>query len=319
MRANRLFSLIFLLQAHGRQTAAELALALDVSERTIFRDINVLSSSGIPVYAEHGPGGGFSLLAGFQSSLTALNEDELRSLFVLGVPGPLADLQASRDLQGALRKISARSGGKFRQYSDWMQGRIHLDTSGWSSVPGMPALQIFEKAVRDNRKLHILQELAFNASMEREIDPLGLVARDDGWTLVFQDEGRLEAISLEAVLHAEILPESFTRPKQFNLLEFWAAWRAQEEESRSQFIVDVRVAPGLLEHIPHLFPRSDSYHGSPDGIGSEGWVCYKISFEHFEDARAQLMRFGSAVEVLHPIALRRSIADYAEQIVRLYD
>jgi predicted DNA-binding transcriptional regulator YafY len=318
MRANRLFSLIFLLQAHGRQTAAALAQALNVSERTIFRDINVLSSSGIPVYAEHGPGGGFALLDGFQSSLTELTEDELNSLFVLAVPGLLADLQSSRDLQSALRKISAKSGGRVRQSAALLQSRIHLDTRGWGSDEQTPFLQLLETALRENCKVMILQKLRFDASTERVVEPLGLVAKEGGWNLVFQDQDRLDVLCLADVLHIDLLQERFPRPKTFDLIRFWDAWCAQEDRERAVYRVHVRIAPDLLGYLPVLFPQAVRQSSSQDDADPKGWERYVLEFDHLEAARAEILPLGKAVEVLYPEPLRRSIVDYADQILRHY-
>src|SRR6478672_8942197 len=99
MQADRLLSLLLILQTQGRVTAQELAERLEVSERTIYRDLDALSAAGIPVYAERGPGGGCTLAEGYRTNLTGLTEAEVRTLFMSGVPGPLADLGMSKALE----------------------------------------------------------------------------------------------------------------------------------------------------------------------------------------------------------------------------
>src|SRR5256885_12656514 len=102
MRADRLLSILMLLQIRGHMTAHELAQRLEVSERTIYRDIEALSTAGVPVYAERGPGGGCMLAEGYRTNLTGLTEDEGLSLFMPGITRPLADLGAEKALDAAL-------------------------------------------------------------------------------------------------------------------------------------------------------------------------------------------------------------------------
>ena len=107
MRADRLISLMLLLQTRGRMTARQLAQELEVTERTIYRDIDALSASGIPVYGESGPDGGYELLESYRSTLTGLNDDEIRALFLLSLPSPLSDLGIDQEVKSVLLKLQA--------------------------------------------------------------------------------------------------------------------------------------------------------------------------------------------------------------------
>src|SRR5512136_703550 len=131
MRADRLLSLLMLLQARGRMTAQELAAELEVSERTIYRDINALSASGVPVYAESGPGGGCALLDSYRTNLTGLDQDEVRALFMLSIPAPLDQLGVSQELRTALLKLSAALPDTRRGDEERTRQRIHLDSTWW--------------------------------------------------------------------------------------------------------------------------------------------------------------------------------------------
>ncbi len=146
MRADRLISILMLLQSRGRMTARELAEELEVSERTIYRDVEALSGSGVPMYAEHGPGGGLALLDSYRTNLTGLNEDELRALFMMfSGPGALDKLGVHQDLKSALLKLSAALPGASRTDEEEVRNRFYLDWSWWfhhqEPVPHLAALQ----------------------------------------------------------------------------------------------------------------------------------------------------------------------------------
>ena len=142
MRADRLLSLLMLLQARGRMTAQELAAELEVSERTIYRDINALSASGVPVYAESGPGGGCALLDSYRTNLTGLTADEARALFMLNIPAALDQLGVTQELKAALLKLSAALPEARRRDEERIRQRIHLDSTWWfQAEEPLPHLQ----------------------------------------------------------------------------------------------------------------------------------------------------------------------------------
>ncbi len=156
MRADRLLSILLLLQARGRMTARELAERLEVSERTIYRDLDALSSAGVPIYAERGPGGGCELLDGYQTKLNGLTEMEVRALFLLSVSGPLVDLGLGKALEDALLKLSTALPASYRSNAELVRQRIHLDTApSYSSEMKAPHLHIIQDALWQDRKLHL--------------------------------------------------------------------------------------------------------------------------------------------------------------------
>ena len=171
MRADRLLSLLMLLQARGRMTAQELAQELEVSERTIYRDINALSASGVPVYAESGPGGGCALLDSYRTNLTGLTADEARALFMLSIPAPLDQLGVTQELKAALLKLSAALPEARRSDEERIRQRVYLDSLNWfqdaDAVPHLPAIY---RAVWDDRKLAITLRVRFAAFIESQIE-----------------------------------------------------------------------------------------------------------------------------------------------------
>jgi predicted DNA-binding transcriptional regulator YafY len=320
MRADRLLSLLMLLQARGRMTAPKLARELEVSERTIYRDIDALSAAGVPVYGEAGPGGGYALLDSYRTNLTGLTEGEVQALFMLNIPRPLADLGVGRDLGAALRKLAAALPSARREDEQRVRQRFLLDMVGWEQVEeSAPHLATVHRAVWQDRQLRLVYRIGpLGVQIEQTVDPYGLVAKAGDWRLVYAVEGALRVLRVAALLDARLADETFARPADFDLAAFWREWCAAREVNRSSYTVTVRAAPNFVPELPIYFGDAVrdqlARAGPPD---AEGWITLQLSFESLEAARARLLGFGRGVEVLEPWALRRSILDYAEQIVAL--
>lgn len=320
MRADRLLSLLMMLQARGRMTARDLAAELEVSERTIYRDVEALSMAGVPIYAERGPGGGCALLDGYRTTLTGLTEEEARALFLLAIPAALADLGMSEGLQQALLKLTASLPDTFRRSEARVRQCIHLDWSEWfrasQPVPHLPALQ---QAVWEDREVLLTIRLHFGVHATWQIAPYGLVSKAGGWYLVYGRGDSVRAVSLADVVDVTPLPDPFERPADFDLPTFWSAWCAAYEHNRPEYPVTVRVAPDLVPLLPLHFGGTirQAIAGAPPDAA--GWIMLALPFATFEEARTRLLGFGRAVEVLEPPALRRSLIDHAQQIVAFYD
>jgi predicted DNA-binding transcriptional regulator YafY len=319
MRADRLLSLLMLLQARGRMTAAALAVELEVSVRTIYRDLTALSASGVPVYCERGPGGGVGLVEEYRTTLTGLSPEEARALFMLSVPAPLLQLGVGQELKGALLKLSAALPDSRRSEELRARQRIHLDSSWWfQSEQAVPHLVTLQKALWADRKLRIATRLDFfNSRIEQEVDPLGLTAKAGLWHLVFGQGGGIHVLRVAQVLEAEVLPEGFSRPPDFDLAAFWQGW-CREYEARPPFVARVRIAPSLQPVIRHYFGEAVEAGLARAPAEPDGWVALALPFESFFDARTRLLGLGRAVEVLEPLALRKSLIDFAEQVVGFY-
>ena len=320
MRADRLLSLLMLLQTRGQMSARDLADELEVSERTIYRDITALSASGIPVYASRGPGGGVRLIEEYRTTLTGLTPGETRALFMMNIPAPLTQLGMDEKFKGALLKLSASLPDTRRAEEERTRQRILLDSSWWfQSEQDVPCLQTIQQALWQDRCLHIkVRWEFFNTEFEQEAEPYGLVAKANIWYLVHGRGGTPHVTRVSQIVEAEITSGNFTRPPEFQLEAFWKNW-CREYESQPPFCARVRVAP---EAIPMLaeyvgdrargqLPRSHN----PD---DDGWVTLDLPFESFVAARSRLLGLGRAVEVLEPETLRKSLIDFAEQIVRFY-
>lgn len=320
MRADRLLSILLLLQVHGKMTARDLADELEVSERTIYRDIDALCIAGVPVYSDSGHHGGYSLVENYQTNLTGLTRGELRSLFMLGNLMPLADLGLSKELRAALLKISASSPTTSREDEDRIQQCFYFDPLWWRRTDSrVPHLEVVQEAVWHRLKLNIVYRTFHPLEIKSLVAPYGLVAKAGTWYLVCARKESVHVYRVSDLLDARLSNETFERLPGFDLHRFWDRWQAEYEAQLSDFKATVRVAPNFIPILPRYFgyqvEKTVSQAGPPD---SEGWLQLELSFESFEAARDRILGFGSGVEILAPRALQKSVCDYAEQIVNLY-
>jgi predicted DNA-binding transcriptional regulator YafY len=309
-----------LLQTHGKMPAADLARELKVSVRTIYRDLQALESAGIPIYTESGPGGGCGLLEEFKTDLTGLTEGEVRALFLLNVPGPIADLGLSQEFKGALHKLAASIPGPQRGNDSWVRQRIFLD---WESPPSpdWPETDLItiQKALWQDRKLLLTLELGFQTIVERLVEPYGLVNRDGVWYLISKrvDQSRVYLVS--RIQDAVILNESFVRDEEFNLKRFWAGWWETQEANRPSYQVKARVSVAIRDLFPRRFFVEERTLETPNGADSEEKATVNLHFTSFQEARRWILAGGRGFEVLEPEALRQSIIDFAKQISAVYE
>lgn len=316
MRADRLLSILMLLQARGRMTAAVLARELEVSERTIYRDVDALSAAGVPIYAERGPGGGCALLESYRTTLTGLTPDESRALLLLQIPEPLTGLGIGDELRAALRKVFAAiaSGGPSTP-----RPRVYLDWAGWE-VRGRQApshLPALHAALAANRRVRITYTIPVGYPMEREVDPYGLVAKAGLWHLVFSADGKISTLPVSELLDALPLDVPFDLAPAFDLEIWWKEHCAEVEGTLSSFQCRVlarpELAPALISRFGETVRQQLSRPPRPDGRFE-----LDLAFENIFVARSRLLAYGAAVEVLSPLSLRLTLSDFASQIAGLY-
>lgn len=320
MRADRLLAMLMLLQTHRRLTAHQLAVELEVSERTIYRDIVALNSAGVPIYTQGGPGGGILLLEDYRVDLTGLRPEEAQALSMLSIPEPLVRLGVGQELKAALLKLAAALPSSVRQEQTQAHQRIHLDATWWfQPEEPTPHLHTIKQAVWQDRLLRITYQGEFSFIGEQIVAPYGLVAKASVWYLVYAYASRIRTRRIARILSAELLTETFERPDDFDLSAFWQQWCPQSEQNRPAYEVRIKVAPTLAERLPMLLQENQpDLLNAPPAPSEAEWPTMTFHFESFESARTRLMGFGGAVEVLEPFALRKSLADYALQIHQLY-
>lgn len=320
MRADRLLSLLMLLQTRGRLPAHELAKRLEVSERTIYRDIEALSAAGVPVYTETGPGGGCVLAEGYRTNLTGLTEAEVRTLFMSGVSEVLADLELGKALEGALLKLLAALPSAHRQDAERSRQRIYLDAVGWYPPEEVgPYLRTLQEAVWHDRRLLLTYRKANGEIIERVVDPLGLVAKAGIWYLVTAIKGEMRVLRISRVQAAAIMEEPSQRPEAFDLAAYWTEWSSEFRASWPSYPVTIRIAPGFVPILPQVLGEGmHTLLKQAEPPDAEGRITLTLTYETLQSARTSILGLGTNVEVLEPEELRESVVDFATRIVSFY-
>jgi predicted DNA-binding transcriptional regulator YafY len=320
MRADRLLSLLILLQNHGSLTASALAQELEVSVRTIYRDVEALGIAGVPIYASRGPQGGIALLEDYRTNLTGLSSDEVRALSMLNIPEPLLQLGVGQELKAALLKLSASLPRVHLSQQQSARQRIHLDARWWgqSGQPG-PFLECVQHALWNDLELDIITKTVFGAQIEQIVDPMGLVAKAGEWYLVARLGSGLRVFRISHLVKATCLEKTFARPEDFDLPAFWDAYCHQVEAERGMYWVELRISPGLLVELPlRMGEQSETILEGANPADEAAWRQVRMAFDSLEQARGRIMSFGGGAEVIEPLPLRRSIEDYAQQILKVY-
>jgi len=311
MRADRLLSTLLCLQSRGQMTARQLAAELEVSVRTVYRDLEALSAAGVPVVTRGGPGGGCRLMDGWRSPLLGISAEEATALLAVSAGGPLERIALGDALAQARLKLLAALPASGRDATRAAAARFHLDSQAWfkpaEPVPTLPALV---DAVRRDRRLRLT-----HGARTRTVDPLGLVAKAGVWYLVAASDRGIRAHRAARITGAELLPESFRRPAGFDLADFWARWTAEFEASLDQLRVWVRLSDAGLAALPEVLgDMRSAARAVPDGDGHRLELC-------FDDAGAacrRLLGFGPEVEVLEPPEVRELVADTARRTAARY-
>jgi predicted DNA-binding transcriptional regulator YafY len=346
VRADRLVSLVLLLQARGHVTAAALARELEVSVRTVYRDLAALSAAGVPVLTESGPGGGCGLLDGYRFALRGLRPEEAEALLILGVPSALGELGLEGAAAAAHRKIRVTAGQR-EPDGGGSPALVHLDMPRWfRGHEQVPHLRTLAEALRRHRRLAIayqpadsggaprapeaasvppapeadLRPPAGRSAATRTVGPLGLVNKAGIWYLVATSgSGRVSVFRAGRIAAATILDEPSDRPTDFDLASFWDRWSAEFITSRARLPVRLRASPQALAAFGEIFgddarPVLDAA-GPPDELG---WQTVTLSFEHELAAAHRLAGFGGQVEVLSPPSVRALLVAAAQGILDRY-
>ncbi|MGG1663996.1 helix-turn-helix transcriptional regulator [Brevibacillus sp. NRS-1366] len=315
MRADRLLSILLLLQNHERLTSRELAERLEVSERTIHRDMEALSGSGVPVYAERGAGGGWALAKGYRSNLTGMKTEELQSLLLASPPAPLRDLGMGVGFEGAIAKLLSALPKTMQQSADHVRQRLHIDGAGWhQSNETFPYLASIQEAVWQERKL-LIRYQRDSSIVERLIHPLGLVAKRSVWYLVAQVDADMRTYRISRLIAAQMLEESFVRPLDFDLASYWDKSTQEFKAALPRYPAQVLVKESLITRL-----ELERYMkiASTKPVAN-GWMEAEVEFHTLESATELILGYGAHIQVIGPDELREKVIAEAQAILCLYD
>jgi len=335
VRASRLVTLLFTLQRLREATAGELARELEVSERTIYRDVAALSAAGVPLFTEPGRGGGIRLVDGWRTRLDGLTAQEAAALFAVGAPQVLAELGMSAALAGAQAKLLATLPAEMREHARTVAERFHLDAPGWFHTPHqVTQLAAVAEAVWGQQRLRISYRRRADV-VDRIIEPLGVVLKAGTWYLAARsvsgarvdsarsvsgarvdsargDGGRDAVLTyrIDRIVAAEPTGESFSRPDGFDLATWWADSANRFASQMLRVTVRLRLGPRGLKMLSHVTDADAAVQaiaraGPPD---AEGWREVELDVEEIVVAASQLTGLGGEVEALDPPELRTALA-----------
>ncbi|KAA8890178.1 YafY family transcriptional regulator [Nocardia colli] len=321
MRASRLLSIMLLLQARGRMTAEQLARELEVSVRTVYRDVESLSLAGVPLYGEAGHDGGYRLVDGYRTRLTGLTADEAEALFLAGLPGPAADLGLGAVLATAQLKLKAALPDELSEGVGRVQQRFHLDTSEWYADPDSTAqLAAVVDATWTQRRIRIrYRRWAQPREVDREVAPYGLVLKSGRWYLVAESDS-IRTYRVAQILRIQLLDSTFERPTGFDLATCWADYLDDFDARRYRGTARIRLTKRALERLPHLLEPAlvRAARDSAEPADSTGRVIVMMPMETIEHTAGLLLRFGVDAEVLAPAELRDRMAVIAVGLADIY-
>ena len=314
MKSDRLLSVLLLMQAKGRVTERELAERLEVSQRTIHRDLEALSASRVPVVALRGSQGGWELEKGWRTQVPGLDEAELRAL-LMAQPRVVGHPRLAAAAESALNKLMAALPGPMREQAAAMRERLHIDPlSWWETGEDLSMLSIVQDAVARERQLAFDYVRADGERSARTVDPLGLVAKGTSWYLVARGTSGLRTFRVSRMTGATALASGFGRPAKFVLAEYWARTTAELEGKRKRFTVVLALTPGAAQMLAPRCPTSPVPVAKSAGPIPEGWITLRAEFDDEQFARFVVMGLGTRARAIEPVEFRRSIEDEARAV-----
>jgi predicted DNA-binding transcriptional regulator YafY len=309
-------AMMLLIQQKRTVTAAEVARELEVSVRTVYRDIAALQASGVPLWTESGPGGGIRLVEGWRTTLDGLTGDEAAALFFGGVPSAVADLGLGTVLVAAQTKVIAMLPPELRGRAARLRERFHVDAPGWFDTSAPPAhLAAVSDAVWSGKRLDVSYRRS-DRTVSRLLDPLGLVLKAGTWYLVAAHRQQVRTYRVGRIDAATVRAEASWRPDGFDLASWWADSSAEFDRSLLRYRCRVRLSPPALRRLHTAVgalaaAQARETATEPDG---DGWSAVELWTESEEVAAYQLFTLMNAVEVLEPASLRATLRSVALEV-----
>ena len=322
MRASRLLSLLLLLQNRGRMTAQQLASELEVSVRTIYRDVEALSAAGIPLYGDAGHAGGYQLLGGYRTRLTGLTAAEAEALFLSGLPGPAAELGLGSVLAAATLKLQAALPAPLRGNADRLAERFYLDAPGWYRRPeDVPHLPAVASAVWERQVIQVTyQRWKEPAEVTRRLEPHGLVLKAGTWYVVARCDGAMRTYRVDQVVAATAWDCGFTAEPGFDLASYWHGYLADFHRQLRTGHAVIRLSDNGVRRMPHLLSAAAVTAVETASVADAGgWVSARVPIESADLALADFFRLGADIEILEPAELREQAARTIQAMAAIYD
>lgn len=318
MRASRLLTILMTLQSRDLVSAAELARDCQVSVRSIYRDIDSLSALGIPVYSEQGVNGGYRLLEGYRTQLNGFSKQEIETLFMLGLSGPMQELGLAPAMSEARLKLLAAIPASLRTHAERFQSCFLLDTPGWftekETVGDLP--QLFSAIWQKNPISFHYQ--SWRSSSQQVVNPLGMVLKAGTWYLVAQSQMQVKTYRVARIQDLIILNHSFESPMPFDLSAYWQQSTRQMEAELYPNTAEIKLTAKGLKMLHSLSPPYVRQHTQITHTDNTGWTSVTLPSGKTEQAVVEMLRFGPEVQVIQPEALRQAMKDVIEEMGRYY-
>ncbi|MGB7997957.1 MAG: YafY family protein, partial [Photobacterium halotolerans] len=297
MRASRLLTILMTLQSREQVSAAELARDCQVSVRSIYRDIDSLSALGIPVYSEQGVHGGYRLLEGYRTQLNGFSKQEIETLFMLGLSGPVQELGLAPAMSEARLKLLAAIPASLRTHAERFQSCFLLDTPGWftekETVGDLP--QLFNAIWQKNQIMFHYQ--SWRGSSQRVVNPLGMVLKAGNWYLVAQSESQIRTFRVARIQDLNILNQCFESQTPFDLPAYWQQSHRQMEAELYPDIAEIKLTAKGLKMLSSLSPPYVRQHTQIGQTDDAGWTSVTLPSGRTEQAVVEMLRFGPDVQV----------------------
>jgi len=300
-------SLLLLLQNRGRMTAQELADELEVSVRTIYRDVDALSAAGIPLYGDAGHAGGYQLLDGYRTRLTGLTTTEARTLFLSGLPGPAAELGLGTVLAAATLKLQAALPAPLRDSASQLSERFYLDAPGWyRTADDVPYLPLVAGAVWDRQVIQVrYRRWKEPAEVSRLLEPHGLVLKAGVWYVVARREGAFRTYRVDQIIAASSCDRGFDPEPGFDLQAYWRSYLADFHRRLHTGDVVIRLSPDGVRRMGGLLGAAAVAAVQAGGMTDpDGWTRARVPIESATQALADFLRLGPDLEIVTPAELR---------------
>lgn len=315
MKADRLISILMLLQIHKQLTASDLAKKLEVSVRTIYRDIESLSSLGIPIYADRGSNGGIKLLGDYKTSLSGMNKDELYSLFVPTGDKILDDLGISKVKVSTMLKLLGNSSSEQITEIKNIQNYFYVDMNTWNENPikvNKDILSTLQHCIWNNTILKIIYR-KINDIKEVTLSPLGLVCKRGIWYLVGQHNEIIKTYKVNNIESACSTDVVFNRPGDFNLESYWKSSTVNFKASIPKITFTYKVNASILNHI-----KERPFISIDNTIVKDDEVYIDIKFDAMFQGIELAFSYGKDVEIIYPTEAIYEIKKKSLEIINLY-